>query len=82
MYGFVDDAGSLNTYLWSGTSWGSQHPEHSSTIETLASPSFDIAFESHIANPNDAWIVFGNGNTISRKLWNGPAASWGASTTQ
>jgi hypothetical protein len=48
MYAFSDDTGNLNTFLWNGTGWNSQHSEHSTTIETISSPSFDIAFESHI----------------------------------
>lgn len=78
---WVLDAGSdLNTFLWNGTAWSAVHTEHTAWAETQASHTFDIAFETHSSNPNDAWIVFGNATTLSRRLWNGTA--WWTATTQ
>jgi len=80
MYGVLDGGSDLNTFLWDGSAWSAVHTEHTAGAETHASMAFDIAFETHSSNPGDAWLAFGNGTTISRRLWNG--ASWETATTQ
>ncbi len=82
LYGSLDGGSDLNTFIWSGTAWSAVHTEHTAAAETNASQAFDIKFETHSSNPDDAWLVYGDGNTISRKLWNGPTSSWGTATTQ
>ncbi len=80
MFGVLDAFSNLNTFLWSGTAWSAVHPEHSAAVETNASHAFDISYETHSSNPNIAWIAYGDGNTISRKRWNG--TTWATATTQ
>ncbi len=80
MYGVLDGGSDLNTFLWDGSAWSAVHSEHTAGAETHAAMTFDIAFETHTSNSGDAWLVFGNGSTISRRLWNG--ASWETATTQ
>lgn len=80
MLGILDFWSDINTFLWSGTAWSAVHTEHTAAAETNASHAFDIAFETHSSNPDDAWLIFGDGNTISRRLWNG--ATWWTATTQ
>lgn len=74
----VQDAGSdLNTRKWSGTAWdtATQHPEHAATVENIASRAFDIVWETHSANVGKAWILWGNGTTVTSRPWSGTA--WG-----
>jgi Tfp pilus assembly protein PilV len=74
----VQDAGAdLNTRKWSGTAWdtGTQHPEHSAAVENTTSRTFDVVWETAPANLGKAWIVWGDGATISTKVWSGTA--WG-----
>jgi hypothetical protein len=78
----VQDAGSdLNTRKWSGTAWdtATQHPEHAATVENIASRTFDIVWETHSSNPGKAWILWGNGSTVSSRLWSSTA--WGTTGT-
>jgi Tfp pilus assembly protein PilV len=78
----VQDAGSdLNTRKWSGTAWDTvtQHPEHAATVENITSRTFDVVWETHSSNPGKAWILWGNGSTVSSRLWSGSA--WGTTTT-
>jgi Tfp pilus assembly protein PilV len=78
----VQDAGSdLNTRKWSGSAWdtATQHPEHAATVENIASRNFDIVWETHSSNPGKAWILWGNGSTVSSRLWSGTA--WGTTAT-
>ncbi|MBP9802675.1 hypothetical protein KBC40_03770, partial [Patescibacteria group bacterium] len=81
LYGVVDAGSDLNTRKWSGTAWDTvtQHPEHSAGVEGNASQVFDIAFETYGTNAGKAWLVWGNGTTVSAKLWSGTA--WGAAAT-
>ncbi len=74
----VADAGAdLNTFLWNGTAWSAVHAEHSAGNENAAvEMDFDIVFETHSSNPDDAWLIWNNTTNISRKLWNGPTAAW------
>lgn len=37
---------------------------------------FDIAFETHTNNPDDAWLVWNDGVTISEQLWDGTTSQW------
>jgi len=79
----VLDVGSdLNTFMWDGSAWSAVHTEHSAGAEGNASMVFDIAFETHSSNMDDAWLAYGNGTTLSRKLWNGPTSAWQTGTTQ
>jgi Tfp pilus assembly protein PilV len=78
----VQDAGAdLNTRKWSGTAWdtGTQHAEHSAAVESITSRNFDIVWETATANPGEAWLVWGNGATVSAKAWSGTA--WGTAVT-
>ncbi len=81
LYGVVDAGSDLNTRKWSGTAWDTvtQHPEHSAGVENNSSKVFDIAFETYGANAGKAYLVWGNGTTVSSKLWSGTA--WGTATT-
>lgn len=74
----VQDAGAdLNTRKWSGSAWdtATQHPEHSAATENILSRNFDIVWETHSSNPGKAWLVWGDGATVSAKAWSGTA--WG-----
>lgn len=72
----VQDAGSdLNTRKWSGTAWdtATQHPEHAATMENITSRNFDVVWETHSSNPGIAWIMWGNGTTVTSRRWTGSA---------
>lgn len=82
MIGLHDAGSDLNTFIWSGTAWSAVHAEHSATLENAAvEQDFDITFETHSSNPNDAWLLWSNGTTVSRKLWDGGTSAWAAATT-
>ncbi len=81
MYGVLDAGADLNTFIWSGSAWSAVHTEHSATTEDIVDMNFDIEFETHSSNPNDAWLVWGDSATVSRKLWDGGTSTWGAATT-
>jgi len=77
MIGLLDAGADLNTFIWSGTAWSAVHTEHSAGTENAAvEMDFDIVFETHSSNPNDAWLIFNNTTNISRKLWDGGTQSW------
>lgn len=80
LYGVLDAGSDLNTRKWSGTAWdtATEHPEHSAAVENNSSQVFDLAFETHGANAGKAYLVWGDGATVSRKLWSGTA--WGAAS--
>lgn len=62
--------------------WSSPHPEHDDSLENGGiEMDFDITFETHGDNPNDAWIVWSDGDAVSRRLWDGDATSWGPATS-
>ncbi|MBP9816454.1 MAG: hypothetical protein KBD05_00250 [Candidatus Pacebacteria bacterium] len=82
LYASLDGGSDLNTFIWSGSAWSAVHTEHSAAAETNASQAVDIAFETHTSNPDDAWMLYGDGATVSRKLWNGATQTWGTATTQ
>lgn len=81
MLGITDSLSDLNTRKWSGSAWdtATQHPEHSAAVENITSRVFDIVWETHASNPGEAWLVWGNGSTVSAKQWSGTA--WGSATT-
>ncbi len=81
LYGVLDAGSDLNTRKWSGTAWDTvtQHPEHSAAVENNSSQVFDIAFETYGVNAGKAYLVWGNGTTVSAKLWSSTA--WGAAAT-
>ncbi len=82
MIGLLDAGADLNTFVWSGTAWSAVHTEHSAGTENAAvDMDFDITFETHSSNPNDAWLLWSNGTTVSRKLWDGGTSAWAAATT-
>ena len=73
----VQDAGAdLNTRKWSGSAWdtATQHPEHSATVENITSRVFDIVWETHANAAGRAWIVWGDSNTVTAKVWS--SGSW------
>lgn len=81
MLGVQDAGADLNTRKWSGTAWdtATQHAEHSAAVENITSRTFDIVWETHSANAGKAWLLFGNGTTVSAKQWSGTA--WGTATS-
>jgi Tfp pilus assembly protein PilV len=81
MLGVQDAAANLNTRVWSGSAWdtATQHPEHSAAAENITSRVFDIVWETNTANAGKAWLLWGNGTTITTKQWSGTA--WGTGTT-
>jgi len=81
MYGVLDSGSDLNTRKWSGSSWdsASQHPEHDASTESSTSMNFDLVYETHASNQGKAWLVWGDGSTVSRKQWGG--SSWGSAGT-
>jgi hypothetical protein len=82
MIGLHDVGSDLNTFIWDGTAWSAVHAEHSALTEnSTAEMDFDIAFETHSSNPNDAWLLWSDGATVSRKLWDGGTSAWQAATT-
>lgn len=82
MIGLQDAGADLNTFIWSGTAWSAVHAEHSAGMENAAvEMDFDITFETHSSNPNDAWLVWSDGATVSRKLWDGGTSAWAVATT-
>ncbi len=82
MIGLHDAGSDLNTFIWSGTAWSAVHTEHSAGLENAgAEQDFDITFETHSSNPNDAWLMWSDGATVSRKLWDGGTSTWGTATT-
>jgi hypothetical protein len=80
MYSVQDSGLDLNTRLWNGAAWdtAAQHPEHDTGTESNDRNS-DVVFETAVANAGRAWLLWGNGATVSRRQWNG--AAWGAITT-
>ena len=80
MLGVQDAAASpdLNTRMWSGSAWDTvtQHPEHSAATENINSRNFDIVWETHASNPGKAWLVWGDGSTVTKKQWS--AGAWGS----
>jgi Tfp pilus assembly protein PilV len=80
MLGVQDAAANLNTRKWSGSAWdtATQHPEHSAATENIASRNFDIVWETHASNAGKAWLVWGDGATVTAKQWSGTA--WGTGT--
>lgn len=80
MYGVLDGGSDLNTRKWSGSAWdtATQHPEHTGAAENNSSMVFDLVWETHSANPGKAWLMWGNGATVSKKQWSGTA--WGAAS--
>lgn len=86
MLGIEDAAATadLNTLLWSGTAW-SGFTLHDATLEPggngVAGTDrvFDVVWETHPTQTGNAWVMWGDGNTVSRRKWSGGA--WGAITT-
>lgn len=80
MLGVQDAAADLNTRVWSGSAWDTQtqHPEHDASLENISSRNFDIVWETHPSNPGVAWILWGDGASISSRRWSGTA--WGTVT--
>jgi len=83
LYGVQDQGGDLNTRFWNGGAWdgAGPHPEHDSSVEDTSDRNFDIVFETYAPNTHLAWLVWGNGATVSRKQWNSNTSSWGGTTT-
>lgn len=81
LYGVQDDNDDLFTALWDGaSSWGSG-TRHDGSIEAGNDRNFDIVFETYAPNTHLAWLVWGNGWSLSRKQWNSTTSSWGGTTT-
>lgn len=80
LYAAVDAGSDLNTRKWSGSGWDTAtgHPEHDGAVENITSMNFDVIWETHTANPGKAWLLWGDGATVSKKLWSGTA--WGSAS--
>lgn len=91
MYAATDTGSDLNTRMWTGAAWdcsapaagacNASHPEHDAGVEDIADTNFDIVFESHPANAGIAWLLWGDGATVSRRRWNSATSTWAAATT-
>lgn len=68
----------LNTAFWDGTNW-TNITEHDDSTEDASHRNFDIVFETHPNNAGQAWLVWGDGATLSRRRWTG--AAWVAPDT-
>lgn len=81
MLGVQDAGADLNTRKWSGTAWdtATQHAEHSAAVENITSRVFDIAWETHPSNAGDAWLMWGDGATVTKKQW--ASGAWGTGST-
>ena len=83
LYGVQDQSGDLNTRFWNGGAWdgAGPHPEHDSSVEDTNDRNFDIVFETYAPNTHLAWLVWGDGGTLSRKQWNSTTSTWSGTTT-
>lgn len=91
MYASTDTGSDFNTRMWTGAAWdcsapaagacNASHPEHDAGVENIADMNFDVEFETHPANPGIAWLVWGDGLTVSRRRWNSGTSTWAAATT-
>jgi type II secretory pathway pseudopilin PulG len=84
MYGMQNSGADLLTRRWSDSAWDgpSLHPEHDASTETTESMDFDLVWETHAANPGKAWLMWGNGSSISKKQWTtGAPTPWGSTST-
>ncbi len=77
MLGIQDSGSDLNTSLWNGAAWDGTGTEHDPSVEDT-SRTFDLVYETFGANFGRLWLLWGNGNTLSRRQWTG---AWGAITT-
>jgi hypothetical protein len=75
LYAVQDAAADLNTRKWSGSAWdtATQHSEHDASVENITSMNFDLLWETHSANSGKAWLMWGDGATVSKKQWSGTA---------
>ncbi len=80
MLGVQDSATNLNTRKWSGSAWdtATQHAEHDASLENALSRNFDIVWETATANAGKAWLLWGDGATVTQRQWSGTA--WGTAT--
>lgn len=80
MLGVQDAGADLNTRVWSGTAWDTvtQHPEHDASTENILSRNFDIVWETFPANAGKAWLLWGDGATVTQRQWSGTA--WGTAS--
>ncbi|EKE15717.1 MAG: hypothetical protein ACD_11C00108G0011 [uncultured bacterium] len=81
MYGVLDAGADLNTRKWSGSAWDTvtQHPEHDAACENITSKNFDIVYETYSGNEAKAWLMWGDGATVSHRQWLG--SGWGSITS-
>lgn len=80
MLGVQDAGADLNTRVWSGSAWdaAASHPEHDASTENIQSRNFDIVWETYPANDGKAWLLWGDGATITARQWSGSA--WGTAS--
>lgn len=86
MLGIEDAAASadLHTLLWSGTAW-SGFTLHDATLEPGGNGAagtdrvFDVVWETHPSQTGNAWVMWGDGTTVSMKKWS--TGAWGGVTT-
>jgi hypothetical protein len=80
MLGVQDAGADLNTRKWTGSAWDAAHTEHSAAVENAASRNFDIVWETHSSNLGKAWLVWGDGATVSTKQWSSTTSLWGSAS--
>lgn len=80
MLGVQSAKSEIETRKWSGSAWdtATQHPEHTAVIENIASRNFDIIYETAAANAGKAWLLYGDGATVTQRQWSGTA--WGTAS--
>ena len=76
IYGVQDTGADLRSVFWNGAAWGS-NTLHDGAVEDILDRNFDIVFETHPANTAVAWIMWGNGATVSTQRWSG---AWAAAS--
>jgi hypothetical protein len=83
LYAVQGEDGDLNTRFWDGGAWdgAGPHPEHDDFVEDTRDRNFDIVFETYGPNTHLAWLVWGDGGTLSRRQWNSTTSLWGPVTT-
>ncbi len=83
LYGAQDAASDLNTRMWSGSGWDTagQHAEHDPSMENVTSMGFDLVWETYPSNSGKAWLMWGDGASVSKKQWtSGAPTPWGSAS--
>lgn len=78
MYVVQDNGRDLNSSLWNGAAFAG-HPVHDTSTENAGSMNFDFVFDTHPSRAGRGWLLWGNGNPVSTREWNG--GGWNAIAT-